>query len=789
MVCVQWTPIPTVTENWQASDLARGTVAARVQSIQHRQGLGSPDLASKVQNSARSSEINAQSSRVRWANAASDTPTSLPSTGKNEASRHCGRWTDDPVYHRPATASLADETYLYAGLPAGPVTSVEATLRHQQRLAPSFPKLSPDRVVTQKTQSIGTKITPRNRLSEARSRLRSIGERTMGNPVEPPSYMHVSPSPRKLDIHGLEDLVGDVIDEQAKLDSIATSAEQSSGLRLTTSKVPTGMTRSSKRWSVETEPTGSPLRRRGSNRSSSRRRASVHALTTVGGKESDLSSVSSGQQISPTRKQRLSTESVLPRSSLDSVSMADRAYSSVCSSPQTKAVHKIFHMQPQAPCAQTPSPVKQRAAAFERMMQRDKHIMYEQAHKCNGNVHGQHPWWHDRSDNHRAIHMKGNVKQESALTGLAGQTLQHHPVTSTGAVMKSAISGPIPLALPQVISSGRRAVSTSSQSEDMLVVAPQREAALSRLSSRAQSPRTVRKTSGTQAIDTETRPPIFRWKALVLDQTTPACTKDVFLPEEPSSQANAGIESQPKQRAMNQSQAVDQNTSARHEQGQDPMGGVRQLKDIGPASTIRHPMQQIHQPQALTPERLLLGRTASVKQDHTSASGRVYGSAMEQVSGAKMHCEGVRMRPWCSPTDIAVDADKFVAVSQDVGGTEEHGKILTTSGNDVARCQTPSKGASESVSAPGASSPLRGRMPSRTLPRQGRAMEDAGKGNSVTVSRSKSKAGNVKVTVEVRTPQGSPSKGTGEKDEVAKGVEKGETVVIVTTDVQGDEEQ
>ena len=68
---------------------------------------------------------------------------------------------------------------------------------------------------------------------------------------------------------------------------------------------------------------------------------------------------------------------------------------------------------------------------------------------------------------------------------------------------------------------------------------------------------------------------------------------------------------------------------------------------------------------------------------------------------------------------------------------------------------------------------------------QTKVMKDEGNGNSVRLSRSTSKAGNVRVTVEVRTPQGSPIKGKGDKD----GDGKGDCVVIVTTDVQRSEQE
>lgn len=71
---------------------------------------------------------------------------------------------------------------------------------------------------------------------------------------------------------------------------------------------------------------------------------------------------------------------------------------------------------------------------------------------------------------------------------------------------------------------------------------------------------------------------------------------------------------------------------------------------------------------------------------------------------------------------------------------------------------------------------------------QSRVMRNEESGNGVRVSRSRSKVGNVRVTVEVRTPQGSPSKGYAQRDPVGDGNGKGERVVIVTTDVEESEE-
>lgn len=772
--------------------------------MQDGQALRNPGLASEVPKSAQNTESNVQSNGVRRANTISAAPTSLLSIEGNGSSHHGEGQKDDAAHRGHVTGVPADETHLDAHLPARPATSFESNVRHQQHKAPIFSKQSPERRPRQRRQSIETQNTTRNRLFDARSRLRSIGEGTTRNRHESPSAMHVSPIRREPDIRQLEDLIDHAIDEQAKLDDMETRTEQSTRLRSVTAKGSTSKTSPSNKRSVAPEPVGSPVRHGRSNRSSSRPRESIPVPRSQVGKDSDHLSVFSGQHISSTRKQRMSTESVLPRSSLDSMPSADRGCPSIYSSPEMKAVHEIFHLHPFVPCVHAPSPVKQRAAAFEEMALRDKHTMHEQPHKPNGTVQVKKQWWLERLDNGRASHAEGKIRPETAPAPMGSRNLQRNNATSTRIVAKPAKSGPIPLALPQLVTSRGRGFSTSSQSEDLFEAAPQSQAALSRLPPHVSSARAAPPASDAQDIDNETKAPLFNWKPLTPNITAPAGKTGLSSPEKSSLEANAGSDipepgsdatSQPQQRAKDLMQAVNQDTASQNAQGQDSACEI----DMALGAITHRPVQHSHQSQAPSPEREILGSTAPAKQDHTSAKGKVYGMTMVQVGGAETHREELGMEQWGSSSgDLTVDDEKEVVVVQNDGSTGEHGKTATTSGIEVSSWQSQSKdgtplplmlgAASDSASASGPSSPGRGRALSRTLARQSTVMNDADEGNRVTVSRSTSRTGNVRVTVEVRTPQGSPIKGKVGKDGVGGGNGKGGTVVIVTTDLQGGEE-
>lgn len=761
----------------------------------------------QLQKAAQGTEVGVPNGRVRRANTTSATPAYVPSIEGKESSQQGGGLKSDVVRHRSVIGSAADKKYLNASLLARPATSFESITPHEQYRAPSFSKQSPERGSTPRRQSsLDAQSTTHIRLSEARARLRSIGNGTTGNLIVPSTGTNVSPVQQKTGLHQLHELLDNAIDEQAELDIVAASARPSPRLKSIASQVELSMTSPPKRQSVEAESSGSPLRRGHSACSSSRPQMPVLVPKSLGSTDGEHTSFSSSQQTSPTKKQRLSTETVLPRSSTDSEPLATPAYPSVCSSPEMKP----GHLHPMLPGGQAPSPVKERTAAFEKMMQHDKQIMYEQPHKHVGNAHVKKHWWL-ASDDHRANHMQGLVKQE--LNAMANKTdrktRRDHP-TSTRTMTPAPKSGPIPLALPQLISSRGRAVSASSQFEDCFDTAPQSEAALSRLSSRVHSPRTVPKASGAQDIGNETKSPFFRWKPFMHDKKLPAYKKIPASSPESCLEVNAGSDvpeylsdttSRLQLRANDLSQAATQNTISQREHGRNTTSGARQSRDVVSASTTRGSTQECHLPQVLPPNRLTLRNTVPTKQGRLSGDVAVHGTMTKQANGADTHREVVQAERRCSFDDMAVDDGKELAVTQSDGSTEEPGEVATESGIEATSSRARSKESTPfpmipveargPASASGPGSPVRGRTASRTLHRQSMVMKNEGGGNGVRVSRSRSKAGNVRVTVEVRTPQGSPVKKNGDKDGIRDGNAKGqgERVVIVTTDVQGAEEE
>ena len=241
----------------QASTPTHGTVASRVQAFQDVQGLRSPQLVGQVQKASHASEIGIPSGRVRRANTTLTAPLSLPPI-EEKGINHYG---DSPKgglgRQKSVTGSTTDKKELNAGLPARPATSFESTSSHQQLKAPILSKQSPERRNTNRRQSsLDTRSATQNGLSQARARLKSIGEGTTGNCVQVPKDMKSSFVRRKTDIHDLQTLIDSAIDEQAKLDIEATSTKSSPRLKSIPSQVDVSTTSPSKRQSIELNSTG-----------------------------------------------------------------------------------------------------------------------------------------------------------------------------------------------------------------------------------------------------------------------------------------------------------------------------------------------------------------------------------------------------------------------------------------------------------------------------------------------------------------------------------------------------
>jgi hypothetical protein len=783
--------------------------------FQGGEGLRSPKSAGQAQKPIQSTEVEAITGPRRRANTTLASSTFLSSTDEDAGRKHESRPKGDFFLAGPLKQSPSKKKDVGAGLPARPATSFDSFTPHQPLKAPSFFKQSPEKRDTQRRQSsLDANSTTQHRLSEARARLKSIGEEKTGRPADALGAMNLSPRRRETGIHELQNLIDDAIDEQAKLEVAAASTKQSPRLQPIASQVELKVTSPTKRQSVEAESSGSPLRRGRSVRNASRPRKAGSGSMDASAKGRDSTLLSSKQQTSPTRKQRLSTESVFPRSSIDSEQPTTLPYCSIYSSPEVKAGPEILQLHLPLPGSMGRSPVKQRAAAFEKMMQHDKQIMYKQPHRHNGKIHVKKHWWPELSDNDEARYIQAKVKPEpTSATTKTGQTVHHNSPASTRSVAPPLRSGPIPLALPQLISSRGRAVSAVSQFEDGFETAPESEAALSRLSSRMHSPRTIPKLSGAHDVGNETRSPLFRWKPFMLDRTSPA--NKVFPaspPRESTLDTNAGSDvpghaldadaRQNQVRARDPLQAANNERALKQEhEPKKPMLAARAKEVMGVAAPRRsgQESQILDQPMQLSPKRLLL-RSPSANQDHMSTDGATNGTTPKQADSAERRPKLALAEQSCSSSDITVDDGKEVALPQTDSGTDECGGTATGTGPETRSSRHQSKDttpfplmpAEASSATSGASSPIRGRAVARTLQRQSTVMREEGNGDSVRVSRSQSKAGNVRVTVEVRTPQGSPAKGNGGKEECGErdgtANRMADRVVIVTTDVQQGEE-
>lgn len=763
---------------WQAPDPASGTVASRIQAIQDGQGLRNSKLTGQESKQERSGNVDITSGRISRPNTALASSAHPGPKERIETNRDGGRAAGNTALHQRLTDNTTDKKTLTAGFPARPATSLEATSSQQPKLS-SFSKESPERRKPHARQaSLDAWSANERRLSEARARLKSVDKGTGGHQVE--TRRVVSPSRRRTDISELQNLLDNALDEQTQLSTPATSTKQSSQQSIAP-QAGTSMASPTKGQSIGLTSNGSPTRHGRAPNTSYQPQVTEPPSINVKAPNGNYLSFSQAQQASPARKKRLSTGSVLPRSSTESETLAGLAYPSVRSSPEISPRREsVLHAPP--PTGQVQSPVKERTATFEKMMQRDKQIMYGQLTKQGGDVSLKKNWWLDSSDSDVAYPVERKVKQDlNPATTMTGRALQLHPPASVDPAKSASKSGPIPLALPQLVSRGR-AVSASSQFEDSFDTAPESEAALSRLSSRVHSPRTVAKTLGAQEALNEIKSPLFRWKPFMVDRTAPVNKTNPCPPRDTSLEANAGsdvIET-----------AKGNSSHLLQPRAQDIVGPGLQSKRVAHASTSEE-----DQVQTLLSKRQALRSTASTTRDHIAMDGVANGTNKQAVKGEMhYHREPTDLGP--SSDNMATDEAKEVAVFQSYTPTEES----ETEPHVVSPLRQPTKDSTTtpfplmpvdtsndySATASAPSSPMRGRAFSRTLQHQRTMMTEDGKGNRVNVSRSRSKAGNVRVTVEVRTPQGSPKKGNGDNDGDGTGAGVGaEKVVIVTTDVQG----
>ncbi len=794
----------------QAFNPTHGTVASRIQAFQDGQGSRSPNSAMGVWSPIQGAEIEVPIGRVKRANTTSAAPACLPRMELKEDNQHAVDPEGDAARHDSVVESVSGEDDLDVGLPARPATSYESTIPFQQHKLHSFSRQSPDRPRTQRRQSsINAQSTTQIQLSEARARLRSIDDRRTGDSIVPQKCVNVSPVRQDVDINQLQGLIDHALDEQAELDVEGLSAKRSPRLKSITSQVELSMNSPPKRQSLKGGSKVSPLRRGRDGRSFSRPRESVPAPKGLGGKYDDDLPCGPILQASPTRKQRLSTETVLPRSSAESEPLSTSSYPPVYSFREMDLGRESSLLKPTIPTRQAPSPVKQRTAAFEKMMQRDKQIMYDQPHQHIAGARLKKHWWLEPDEN-RVNRMPGMLKQEAnATTSKVNRIIPRDPPDSARTMTPIPRSGPIPLALPQLISSRGRTVSAASQFEDCFETAPQSEAALSRLSSRVHSSRTIPRALGAQDIEKETKSPFLKWKAFMLDRKLPAYKTVPLSPGESNIGANVesdvteqttGTASCLQFRGNDRASAASQDANSQPDYGQNTASTVMQSSGMSPSAT-GHETHQSYPPQDLSPQRLKPCKIMSPKHDRTFRDVAVPGELVRQADVTGVHREVTETKPRRSSDYMAIDDEKELLVAPTTACMDEHGDVANeTSDETASRRQskdlTPfslvqvedSLSTSASASAPG--SPIRGRVASRTLHRQSTRVrnEEGGNGVRVSMSRSRSKVGNVKVTVEVRTPQGSPGKGNAQRDSVGDGNAHGERVVIVTTDVQGHED-
>ncbi|KAF7508146.1 hypothetical protein GJ744_009587 [Endocarpon pusillum] len=802
------TPVPSSSPNKTAAvafNPTHGTVASRIQAFQNGQASRSPHSAGKIRSSIQRAEVDIPIGRVRRANTTSAAPACPPTIEGKECSQQGEIQEVDAARHEPITNFDAGENILHASLPARPATSYESTTPLRQHKLHSFSRQVPERSRTQKRQSsLDAQPTTQIQLSEARARLRCIDDRRTRTPIVPLTDVNMSSVRQDADIHQLQDLIDNALDEQAKLDVEGTSAKQSPRLKSIPSQVEISMNSPSKRQWTKTESSDSPVRCGRDGRDFSRPRMSVTTPKGFGRRDGDNPS-SASTSPSPMRKQRLSTETVLPRSSTESEPLATASLPSVYSFREMKSEQETSSLNPTISTRQVPSPVKQRTAAFEKMVQRDKPIMYDQPHRHIAGAPLKKHWWLDPDEN-RVHRVPGLLKQEARATrSKAKGVIQHDPPASPRTTTPMPRPGPIPLALPQLISSRGRAVSATSQFEDTFETAPQSEAALSRLSSRVHSPRTIPKALAAQDIRQVTKSPFLRWNPFMLDKKLPANKTVPLSPGESGVGVNVGCDvaeqtidtaSHLQPQGNDLAAVAIQDAISKCEHGQNTATAVMQQGDMPPSATHReiyesHPSKDLS-PQPLTPRKII-----SPKQDRNFRDAAVPGEIMERAHGAGGRHEVIQTKPRYSSGDMTIDDEKELLIAPNIANMDEHGDVATETGDETS-WQRQSKDLTpfslvqveDNRSAPtsASGSPIRGRVASRTLHQQSRVMRNKESRNGVSVSRSRSKVGNVRVTVEVRTPQGSPSKGNARRDSVGDGGGKGERVVIVTTDVQDSEE-
>jgi hypothetical protein len=483
-----------------------------------------------------------------------------------------------------------------------------------------------------------------------------------------------------------------------------------------------------------------------------------------------------------------------------------------------------LHLHPLLPDCRMPSPVKDRRAPFEKMMPRDKQVMNQQLYQPARDFHVKRHCWLDPPDPRQTLDKEGQVKPRSiSQTTKASRMTRRNSPTSGWAAAPAPKPAPIPLALPHLVSSRGRDVSASSQSEDSFEIAPRSEAALSRLSSRVYPPRLVPKAVAAQGTGDQTNSPSLRWKHFMPDKATSAYNAARIPPRDSSAEADAGEvlervgdtnSDSPQLQSEDLPEVANQVTSVNRDDEQNPTNFGARAKKFRQDSPPRRSFRERDQVEAVTPKRQTVRCNAPRKQDQMSVDGVTNFAKVKEDGGARAHRLEASTDDRRSSVTIEADQGKKVTNVQSDRSTEEHGGRTIGSGVDVWSPQRQSQkstpfplmpveaSGAASVSAPG--SPVRGRAFSRTLRRQRQSTitNNGSERSCVGLSRSRSKPGNVRVTVEVRTPQESPEKGIGKRQgrdragEGANGHESsngngsgsggGERVVIVTTDVQED---
>lgn len=718
------------------------------------------------------------------------------------------------------TAGLSDASLLSTTEHVRPSTPFDATLPELDSTAqgPTTPR-----------RERNAKPERERRLSEVRASLRCIDEPGQSDYGHTPRRQPSSHVREREGMHGLQRLIDDAIDANDRVDATESRIKQSPSLRKIASEVefdqPTAPVQ-------RANANGSPVRRRLLPGATHQSRMSLPDTLYIGGSPARSPQRSPRREAYALRQERSSTESGVPRRRPES-SMSFRS----------KSPYDVQHLHAKLqPKAQSPepsrqsgcaSPVKERAAVYEIMASLDEQtIKPTEGGRQRAPV--KMPWWLEDPPAEKSQYIRDQGLRPTTATSVRDERRPLSPPEYR--------TGPIPLALPRIVSARQR---PQQDQHELTIEAPAvTEASLSRLPSRAHSARNLSQHRISRTRPRDTHSPMFKWGPFMVERKSAPSRAFSGGQRESSLEVNQGSETHEDTRHES---AIDQTSNNRPDKPSTPE--AKPTRDIisdhlefDARSPYLQPTTPTNPPKpshlSASPSMHPVSNTPYTCPTHRISNSPAYKDLLRYIGDA-----GTDLNPLIATASSSSPSSqrhvrsssgaggKQVTLAEDASGTADDSSSPVQTNTD----ETIRPGIHKPVEVrgllsskteapqPNTASPVRGRAVSRdakprTAIKTAQETDTAGRrvdigpvtgnvmgsasgagpsGSTVTVSRSRSRKGGVRVTVEVRTPRGSPVRKTvrGTEDGgYAHGVHRdgdgeGEGVedVLVVTTLDGEE--